>query len=321
MNRNLIIKIQKEIRARKDALRESVFSGIHLAETTEKIIFPQNVYIPRDYNNIDQWYFSGFLIQLEKQLIVVDPGVDFYSRFTTTKYSFSDITAIICTHSHIDHASSLPIFLEKILRYKNNNFKLFITQDTLDTKIPEYIKDQLKKEENAAKLFILKDENKKIIVNSLGEYSIEFLPLFHSCPDTFGFKVIKEKTPIAGYVSDTGYSKEVKTSTGIEMPESVEGEFLEIANKHEYIKSFFTDCKNLVININDLQYNRHTKYHLCAWDVLDMCEGSMVKKIILQHLSSINADGEDSNYLYKLFFHGEQYEAVLPTYTEKTINI
>lgn len=55
--------------------------------------------------------------------------------------------------------------------------------------------------------------------------------------------------------------------------------------------------------------------------MLDICKDTKIEKVMLQHLASVNVDGEDSNYLYKLFFIDEGYEIFLPHYIGRIINI
>ena len=302
-------------------LKNKVYSNTGNDNVVCKIVVPRSLYTPRDFTNADQWYFNGFIIDIEGDLIIVDPGVDFYSRFTSTGYEFSQISTLIVTHNHIDHTASAVIFIEKMMKYKNLNHRIYISQDAWESKIPEYIKDQASSHEYANLVQLLHGDHGVVIKDEQSKYSIEFIALYHSCPDTFGF-VLSTPYKNIGYISDTGYAITVKTEHGIENAEATTGEYSGIAEKHSYIADFFKTCNTVVVNINDLDYNRHSKYHLSGWDVLDIfAENSTIENLILQHLSSINAEGEDSNYLYKLFFMDQKYKTIVPHFIGRSINI
>lgn len=320
MNKNDIIAYSRELRDKKDILKKQVKSGI-LPEGQSKfrVVVPKQFFESSLEFQSDQWYFNGFVIDCDGKLIIVDPGVDFYSRFTSAGLSEVNIRALIITHSHIDHISSAPVFLEKILRNKAHKVDIFISKDAYETKISQYYKDEIKEAENI-RIKLLKDDDGDHLDTILGHIPIQFVRLFHSCPDTFGFKLNLGSCNL-GYISDTGYSIRVKTNNGIFNAAEVEGSFVSIEEKHKHIREFFADIDVAVVNINDLDYNRHSKYHLSGWDVLDLFKGTHVKKLVLQHISPVNAEGEDSNYLYKLFFKGESYEILLPHYLGRNIEI
>ncbi|GIW59212.1 MAG: hypothetical protein KatS3mg087_0278 [Patescibacteria group bacterium] len=320
MNKTDLIAISKKLREKKDELKKLVKSGgIGEHKSKYRIIIPKQLFDTSLEFQSDQWYFNGFVIDVDGVLVVVDPGVDFYSRFTAAGLSVNNIQALIITHNHVDHTASVPVFVEKILRNKSRVIDVFISEDAYETKIPSYYKEELNKATHI-RVMLLQEEQKTYSETILGSYSIQFLSLFHSCPDTFGFKIEINGQKVA-YVSDTGYAIKVKTDTGVYESKEASGNFVNIEEKHQYIKDFFSDAHVAIVNINDLEYNRHSKYHLSGWDVLDLFQDTQIKQILLQHISPVNAEGEDSNYLYKLFYKDEPYQIILPHYLGRNIDI
>jgi len=321
MNKNDLIDYSVKLRQKKDKLKKLVNIGAanNSSKSDYRIIIPRQLFETSRELESDMWYFNGFMIDCKGELIVVDPGVDFYSRFSTSGLSIDKIRSVIVTHSHIDHIASLQIILEKILKNKSKNVDLFISETAYKENVSVYCSEKITKEENI-RIVLLKEKNGQFSDSILANGKITFLPLFHSVPETFGFK-IKIQGKKIGYLSDSGYSVKVKTNLGVFSPEEVKGKFVSIEEKREEIKRFFIDVDLSVVNINNLHFNRHSKYHLSGWDILDIFKGSKVKKIILQHLSLINAEGEDSNYLYKLFFSDQSYDLVLPHYLGRIIEI
>jgi len=318
MNKKDLIDFSVELRRKKDKAKEFVKSGqLNEKQVKCRIIIPKQLFDTSLELQSDQWYFNGFIIDCEGKLIVVDPGVDFYSRFSSTGLQINDIQALIVTHGHIDHTASLQIMIEKLLRNKSKRIDIFISQDAYNSKVPSYYHEQLSKSEHI-KVVILSDNRGCLQDEILGKYKIEFLPLFHSCPDTFGFKMNINGKKL-GYIADTGYSIKIKTTLGVYCPNEFVGKFISIEEKHTYIRDFFSDVEANIVNINDIEYNRHSKYHLCARDVEDILKGTKTQQLILQHISPVNIEGEDSNYLYKLFFKDEPYQVVLPHYLGRTI--
>ena len=115
--RQLLIEYNQNTRQYKDKIKASVKAG-ELVEDNAfngvRILIPPIVADNSLEMRSDQWWFNGFLICEPKGIILVDPGVDFYTRFTKTKLSIFDIRTMVITHGHSDHISSLPIFIEKL---------------------------------------------------------------------------------------------------------------------------------------------------------------------------------------------------------------
>jgi len=320
MNRHFFATCAKELRDKKDRLKEKIKTGVlDIKRSKLRIIIPRQLFTPSPELQASMCYFNGFIIDYNGDLIVVDPGVDFYSRFTSTGLSATNIRALVISHCHIDHLDSLPVFMEKMLRNKSKKLDVFCSRYAYETKVPAYLRESVRKSAHI-NLFLLSDEKKQVSFKILGDYSIKFISLYHGDPDTFGFKTCLSNKKLA-YLSDTGYAIKIKTTTGVYSPEKARGEFVSILKRHQYIKSFLSDVDIAIVNINDVPYNRHSKYHLSAWDVLDIFKGSKIRKLVLQHLLPVNVEGEDSNYLFKLFFRGEKYQTFLPHYLGREIRV
>lgn len=319
MNKQYLVQVSQDLYDREQVLKNSIKSGKKTSASETELIIPKLLFDASLELELDQWFFNGFIIRINGQLIIVDPGVDFYSRFRTTGLSVNDICAMIITHNHIDHTGSVQIMLEQILKCNNKGVTIFCSKDAYDTKVPDYYKNKLEQSENVT-LELLSDNQGSWNGKILGKFNISFVPLFHSCPDTFGFKLNIGSSTI-GYISDTGYSIKIKTDQGTFESKEAKGNFLSIEEKHQQIADFFRDVHTVVVNVNALEFNKHSKYHLSGWDILDIFKNSDVKQIVLQHISPINADGEDSGYLFKLFFRDEGYQVILPHYLGRRIKI
>ncbi|MBN1169164.1 MBL fold metallo-hydrolase [Candidatus Woesebacteria bacterium] len=311
MNKKQLIKRSKEIRLRKDNMKEVVKKGGLVKKQDEgfRVVVPPLVHNNSLENSSDKWYFNGFVIDLHGDLIIVDPGVDFYSRFSKTGLNLMNAIAVIITHSHTDHIASLSVIIEKLLRDKVTKRQFFISKLAFEDELSDYHQEMVRKSKNTT--LVLLSEGKGIFKTLLGKHKIEFVPLVHSAKETFGFK-IKHKKNIFGHVSDTGYSIKIETNEGVYPPEEVKGEFRQIVEKQEYLKKFYRKCDIVAVNINDLHYNRHSKYHLSGWDVLDLFKGTSVRKLIFLHLSPANAECIGGNEIYTAFFKSENYETFLP---------
>lgn len=320
--RQLLIEYNQNTRQLKDEVKASVKSGKLIDDNAvdgARIVIPPVVADNSLEMRSDQWWFNGFLICKRDEIILVDPGVDFYTRFTKTGCSLFNIRTIVVTHGHTDHISSLPIFIEKLSRDKTNKVDVFISDFAYENELSGYMKKLLSNNEKF-NLVKISDNSEQAEYKTQAGYEFNFVKLFHSIQDTFGFKV-KIDGRIVGYVSDTGYAIKVRTTKGVFNSEETEGEFEEILEKHNHIRDFYSDVDVVVVNANDLQYNRHSKFHLGGWDMLDLFKESKLSTMVMHHIPPVNIDGEDTNMLYKLFLHGEHYKVYLPNALGRQVNL
>ena len=320
INRQDLIAIAKGLRVKKDRTKEMIKNGrFYEKHFLNQVVIPRQLFDASVDLESDKWFFNGFVIKHGHRLFVVDPGVSFYARFIAAGLSPLDISALFLSHGHTDHCGDMVVFIEKILRNKSKKIKVFIAKTAFESEIPLYHRDKLKEAEHID-LKLLNDKDSDLRFDLFDGLKIEFISLFHSVPDTFGFKLAVGDQKF-GYVSDTGYAVKVETDRGEYPPEAIRGKFKGIIKRHDYIRDFYQDVNTAIVNINDLHYNRHSKYHLSGWDVLDLFKGSRLKRLILQHLSPLDIEGEDSSYIYKLFFSDQSYKTVLPHYLGKMISL
>ena len=316
--RKEIIKFSQKLRKSKDLLKRAILHK-KFRRQKDAIILLRHIDEFRENNEYlgDKWLYNGFVLRINNSLVIVDPGVSFYSRFLSSGLSLNQVNSIILTHKHLDHSNDLLVLLEIITKYRDTKLELYLPYDFY-SEIPEYYKKLMRDKE--VKVNLLKNDIHKFSFGFDKKIKIEFIKLHHSIKNTYGFKInIKNKR--ISYLSDTGYSVLVKTSKGEYKPDRVIGYVEMIIKKHDYIKKFYSDSNYLIANINDLHFNRHSTYHLSGYDLLDLLENSNVRILVLQHLPILDARGEDSKYIYKLFFLDQKYVVVIPTDQFKEIQI
>lgn len=300
----------KQLRDRKDALKKSLKSNTKRVIEFEGIIVPKIVHTPSVVDRAMQWYFNGFVMSFSDGVLIVDPGVDFYSRFTTTGLNVKDIRGVFVSHEHLDHCGDLLVFLDMIAK-TNTPIDLILPVNVIEGVLPEYYR-KLIEEHDAINVIIMRDDSKNIVhANWKTLSSFEVIQLHHSTQHTFGFRVKHNNKTIA-YISDTGYAKSLQTPQGKVSARESDGSFDSIAEKYDSIKIFIKEADVLICNINDLFYNRHSLTHLSGWDVADMVEGSAVRHLLLLHLSPYDADGNNSNGMYIDFFAHNRVKCTIP---------
>lgn len=307
----------KQLRTDKDALKSVLKKDTSPSAEFTGIIIPKTVHQPSIVDRAMQWYFNGFLLSFADGLLVVDPGVDFYSRFTTTGYTIKDVRAIFVSHQHLDHSGDLLVFLDMVAKTATT-IDLILPQNVIDDILPAYYQKLVQTSE-FIHLSVLRDDTdfgSNITWDSLQGFAP--VQLYHSIEHTFGFEITHADKNIV-YISDTGYATRVETSDGIVSPDSTNGEFKTIIEKHESIEMVAKRATTLICNINDLFYNRHSPTHLSGWDVADMLQGGSIKLLVLQHLSHYDANGENSNDIYTEFFKDACPNCVVPDGSEKRI--
>lgn len=291
-------------------------------DTGSKIILPQLFVVNSEETRAQSWLSNGFAIDVSGWMMIVDPGLDFYTRFAAAGLDLRRVGLVFISHWHSDHTLGLPAILERLVELKREKqaFPLQLVMPTgWEQELSAYQQGQIHKlaESGCLKLHVLgsnvselEDQLNLEVGLSLNlnlnlNLKMEFLPLKHSTQFTFGFKLSAHggtKLPTLGYLSDTGYAvaldhvADPKTWDPSKLPN--------IAARHDYIRNFYRDTEVLISNINDLAYNRHSQYHLSGWDLADIIEGSKVRKLILQHLSPIAPDGSDQSRYYRQFFEG-----------------
>lgn len=317
MTRDEAVQLSKVLKQEKDDLKKFYSDGN--SEIKEKdsyskaeLIIPATVYKPTKVDWSFQQYFNGFVLAFGEELMIIDPGADFYSRLTQSGLNINDTRAVFVSHKHIDHLAGLPLILDMLIKL-NRSVDLIMSQDTFDEVLTDFLREQLAEGRHNINLILITASDyevaSKVKWNALR--SIQLVSLYHSAPHTFGFRVKHDEKEFL-YISDAGYSKQIETDKGIFEPNQAEGNFKKIVSKHDSLREFAQSADIAIVNINDLFYNRHAHTHLIGWDVIDIFKGSRLKKLVLQHLSPYNARGESNEEIYTSFFAEEKYDCILP---------
>lgn len=217
--------------------------------------------------------------------MLVDPGAELLSRI---KYpnELVKVNALFISHAHIDHYAGANVALDFMkLTEKQKKIKILAGKAVFDDKnISDYYLSS-KGNINVEKIELKENEN-----YDLDGYSLGTVILNHSIESTFGF-VLKGNGTTIGYISDTGYTKKFKTTAGVTSESGLneyEGEFEEIVEKFDHIKNEFKKVDILIANINDLYFNKHSKYHMTGFDLIDILKGSKVRYCFIPNLFPVD---------------------------------
>jgi phosphoribosyl 1,2-cyclic phosphodiesterase len=307
MTRDEAVELSKTLKQEKDDLKKLYSDGNSSIKekesySTVELIIPATAYKPTKVDWSFQQYFNGFVLAFDGELMIIDPGADFYSRLTQSNLNINDTRAIFVSHKHIDHLADLPLILDMLIKL-SRPVDLIMSQDTFDEVLSDFLKEQLTEGRHNINLILITvtdfEVSPKVKWNALR--TLKIVSLYHSAPQTFGFRVKHEDKEFL-YISDAGYSKQIETEKGIFEPNQAEGNFKRIVSKHDSLREFAQSADIAVININDLFYNRHAHTHLIGWDVIDIFKDSRLKRLVLQHLSPYNARGESNEEIYTSFF-------------------
>lgn len=246
------LQISRLYRSHKDNLKQFVkfMSG---KKGQNCIVFPPLLLNFTQDVIADPWLSNGFLVENDGQLILVDPGMGFYDRFTYTGYLIADVNHVFVSHMHLDHYAGLLPFIDKLDKRK--------TPYTIDIKLKDeftqYFSDKIK-------------QHKKNILSTT--------PLIHGVENR-GFILGK-----IGYISDTGYS--------------------------ENIKNFFKNTEVCVVNINDVAKNRHSETHLWGAAVKKIFKNSKLKLLILTHINPHSPINGNNHAHYIEYFSDQDYKTI-----------
>lgn len=282
----------QQLRAEKDLAKARLRATTARDKAKFSIITPEIAIIPNPEVMSNQWYYNGFVISLEGKVAIVDPGPGFLFRFNRSGLDLGTVGAVILSHWHTDHAYDLAFCLEKLFKFNQLKLDLYLPFRGYSEELPAYFQQLIAKKVFSGqwKLSLIDEIKTAAEPNYLvmGRYPLEFAPLKHNTP-TFGFKLHLSESVKLGYISDTGYTQSIrindKTYTADSVPRKPLKQSPEMLTKEVRIKDFYAECDVLVTNINDISYNRHSRYHLSGWDLADILEGSKCKTLIIQHLS------------------------------------
>lgn len=280
-----IVELSLDNRKNKLQIREQLRLQSIQSLPEEKINFPAYTFNTNAmYTRVFPWKYNGFILYLGPLVLVVDPGVDFFSRCINSNINVMQPDTIFVSHGHLDHYASASPILEAMAS-ENDDKKIriiaskeFYSQRLISEWHLNTNGDGLK---NVTPL--IAEPEKEIALNS--QTTLLPIELMHSINGTIGF-LIKYKNTKIGYISDTGYAKTFKTTSGIYQADNdYKGDFEMIIEKHKYIKKAFEDVDYLVCNIYDFIYTRHSKTHLSGYDIIDILKDTAIKYCILTHMN------------------------------------
>ena len=278
--------------ARKQKKEELGAKYISLSPESSIEFFPHPSLFNSEILLSTMWIFNGFVINLGKLRMLVDPAAELLSRVPSVE-SLMGLNTLFISHSHVDHYASAEVALEFMrIPSKKKQIQIIASHRAFrDKVINNYHAGIIPGFGNVERITLRHN-------NPFSLYDVALTPikLYHSISGTFGF-ILEYKDIKIGYISDTGYTKVFKTTTGRAYKAgegTYEGDFAEILSKHAWIKKHFSQVDYLVANINDLLFNKHSQYHLTGFDLIDILKGSRVKKCFLQHIHPIDLLNSDS---------------------------
>lgn len=281
-NSGNMVDLFRKLRAFRNETKKKLIKYVKRENTNYFIDFFK---YPNALNNpiflSTKWLYGGFIIDVGNLVILVDPGAELLSRIKDPQ-ELLKANVLFISHAHIDHYASANVALEFMkLSGKGREIKILAGKSVFDNKnISDY---HLSSKNNLITEKIQLNKNK---VYSLDNNLLSVVEMKHSIEDTFGF-VLRTKDKVIGYIPDTGYSISFKTTEGLiyeSGSDNYKGEFTKIVKKYEYIKKSFKNVDILVAHINDLYYNKHSKYHLSGFDLIDILKGSKIKLCIIPNL-------------------------------------
>lgn len=316
VKRKTIIQLSKEVRQKRELVRETLKQQSLSAVSEEKITFPAFAFKDdATYIRVFPWKYNGFILHLGSLIMVIDPGVDFLSRCIFSNINIMQPNTIFISHGHLDHYASASIMLEIMKsEEKDKQIKFIASKEFYQQRvISEW---HLNKKGDGLKNIktITAIPNEKIVFDA--QTQLIPIPLIHTKKGTIGFIIFYKKIKI-GYITDTGYTKQFKTNTGniYRSGEEYEGEFEKIISKHEYIKEIYKNVDYLICNINDFIYTKHSKTHLSGYDIIDILKGSTAKECIITHLNQF--DLTNNTYSGKVAEEIQQNTGVRTTTVQK----
>lgn len=253
-----------------------------------KIIFPK-MHIPKDNQQLRHglsWLYNGFLIYLPNLVMVVDPGIDFLYRLGISQTQISQINTIFISHGHLDHAGGANVISDWLIRSQQDT-EIIAPKSVFDQKEISDFHSGASAHANGWKpphfSTIIAETTPTQLAH--GGYLLKPIPLHHGI-ECYGFS-INYKDRLITYISDTGYAKKIKTTSGLFLVGNpkVEGTFESITEKFDDIYKAILQSHTLIVNIETLQYNKNSKTHLTVHDVIDMVDKSQVRQLIVAHVN------------------------------------
>ncbi len=284
-----IIQISNEIHQKRQNARETLQQESLKSQSVDSIVFPAFSFKSSDaYVRAFPWKYNGFILHLGSSTMIVDPGVDFLSRCLFSNINLMKPNTLFVSHGHLDHYASASNMLEVMAsEQKEKRIRFIASKEFYKQRVMSnwHLNNERGGLSNVESLKAT--PYKKIVLNT--NTQLIPIPLVHTIKGALGFIILYKNLKI-GYISDTGYTKTFRTSTGdlYNSGDQYFGRFKEIISKHEYIKNSYKDMDYLICNINEYTFTKHSKTHLSGYDIIDIIKESETKKCIITHLNQLD---------------------------------
>jgi phosphoribosyl 1,2-cyclic phosphodiesterase len=147
---------------------------------------------------------GGFRINSRSANIHVDPGPGALVHSARLRQDLLKLDAVIVSHNHTDHVTDARVMIEGMTSYALKKKGILIasrmTLDPLEGGIGKWHIERVS--DVCPAVF---GERKKFDTGK-GSFEIEFFPMKHEEPSTFGFRLFMDGR-VLGYISDTEYDE------------------------------------------------------------------------------------------------------------------
>ena len=290
MNDNLkdeLIKLDKKRIEIRRKYKEKLVKNNNKKIQKDYIFFPKNVISENNYQLRYglPWLQNGFVIKKGRNVIAVDPGVNFVLRLTESGFDLSSITHIFISHTHLDHSADANVLMDFMIRAKAS-VKIIAPKSVYNEKVISDFHSGIKTKFPVNHSSIVINENSEIEL--FDGYKMTFISLYHGI-ECYGFKIMK-KNEVYTYLSDTSYTKEILTKHGKVIPvkniEKYEENAVSVSS-YENIKNFSKNSNVLISNIDSFAYTKNSITHLPLLDLLEILKDNNIQKVILTHINPV----------------------------------
>lgn len=217
---------------------------------------------------------------------LIDPGIDILFRLATSNIEVASINTVFASHGHLDHVGGVNTISDFLIRAHQNTEVIAPESVFAQKEISDFHSGIMAHGEKwKSKHFPTAVTERKPIKLAHGNYCLEPILLHHGI-ECYGLKLTYKNKSII-YISDTGYSKIIKTKKGtVPVGELVQtDDFIAIEDKFEDLRAAVASSDVLIANIETLQYNKNSKTHLTVHDVIDMVQDNAVKLLVIAHVN------------------------------------
>ena len=276
MHQHLQKNDQQRIAIRQAAKR---FAQSSASKSVEVYIPPMHLQPEHDQlRTIVPWHYNGFIVKLPGYTLAVDPGVNFAYRLQLGGFDITSIDGIFVSHDHIDHVHDAAVLIE-ILHRIGKGTVIYTTHKTIDDgKISRYHAG-LEKPDGLTRTTFIEDSQQVELPNGM---TMEFVALHHGTP-CYGLRILMADKLVVGYISDTGYSKEL-------LP--LAQEFVDPKKALDNFPDTNAECQTVIsgaslaiCNIDGYWHNKNSLTHMAAIDAAHLLGVVRPDRALLTHLN------------------------------------